>query len=505
VASTEPVAELTTVDLDAYHAYFEGETLLDRLDFDGAGRSFQAAIKQDSTFALAYYRLAYTEWWARGQQELARRHVSYAMRNLQRIPFKERYLVRALSAALEDGFEAQAVILRDMRRLYPDDKEMLFGLGDAEFHSGSTDSAIVHFRAALAIDPVMERALQHLTWAYQRKGLDDDALATAQRWVDATQSIEAYEFLSACYARAGKPAEAMKAIEVARERSPQDPIVPIRMAVVLFMQRRIDDAMAQARAAEALLEGRHHFTAEGELLRLRAGILYPYLGRFQDVQRVLDETEQVLAKTDSASIGGIHVSKAVLGYWGHQDAGRARDELERIEGTRESYGLGDLAQVKIMFNLVAGDTARAGEIARAYRKDLSPDGRAVIDAMRAVRSGDCGAGSRLAAQRKSFGPNRSARDVLRYWSACCHIDAGRADLAVAELLAVVNAPLLTPEVAPIYPAVYFQLGRAYEATGDTRRSIQAYETLLSMWAHGDENLPLRVRAEERLRALKRSM
>lgn len=171
------------------------------------------------------------------------------MRNLQRIPYKERFLVRALSAGLEDGFAAQAVILRDMRRHYPDDKEMLFGLGDAEFHSGSTDSAIVHFQAALAIDPVMERALQHLTWAYQRKGLDAEALASAKRWVDATHSIEAYEVLAACYTRAGNPTDALAALEVARERAPRNPIVPIRMAGILFMQRKIDEALEQADAA----------------------------------------------------------------------------------------------------------------------------------------------------------------------------------------------------------------------------------------------------------------
>jgi tetratricopeptide (TPR) repeat protein/TolB-like protein len=505
VARTTPVADLTTVDLDAYHAYFQGEDLVNRLDFDGAGRAFQAAIRQDSTFALAYYRLAYTEWWARGQQELARRHVAYAMRNLQRIPYKERFLVRALSAGLEEGFDAQAVILREMRRLYPDDKEMLFGLGDAEFHAGSADSAIAHFQAALEIDPVMERALQHLTWTYQRKGMDADALASAQRWVDATHSIEAYEFLAGCYARVGRPAEAIEALEVARARSPRNPIVPIRMAGILFMQRRGDEAMRAAGEAEALLAGHRNFYAQGELLRLRAAILYPYAGRYRDAARVLEASEQEFARVDPASVAGIRMSRAILGYWGDQDAVRARDAIEAIATGEDDKIRADLAQVRIVFNLLAGDSTRAGEIFRAHGADLTPDARAIVHATRAMIAGDCAAGSRLAAHRPGFGTSRGAREMLRYNSARCYIENGRAQLAIPELLAIVDAPLLNPDAAPCYPAAYYQLARAYEATGDVRRAIEAYETLLRLWKNADADLPFRVQAQERVRLLRRAM
>lgn len=507
VASTEPVGTLTTVDLDAYQAYFDGESRLSQLDFEAAARSFQTAIKMDSTFALAYYRLAYTEWWSRGMQSVARKHVSYAMRNLQRIPERERYLVRALSAGLEQGFEAQIGILREMRRLYPDDKEMLFGLGDAEFHSGSADSSIVHFKAALAIDPRMERALQHLSWAYQGKGLDTEALATAQRWVDATHAAEAYEFLAGCYARAGNLNQAVAALDVARAHAPDSPVIPLRLAQVLFRQRKIAEAAAQTARADELLRGRNEFAARGELWRMRAGILYPYTGRYRDAIRVLDESEAVLtqAAPDSASLAGIQISKAALGFWGDQNGPRALAALERITPTSEMHQRGELAQVKVVISLISGDSTRARAIMRTDGARISADGRAVIDAMQAMVNGDCLAGSRTATQRKSFGPNRGARDVLRYMSARCLIDAGKPEQAIAELQAVVNAPLLNPDAAPCYGPAWFELGRAYEATGDKRRSIEAYETLLKMWKDGDPDLPIRLEAEARLRTLKQAM
>ncbi len=507
VASTEPVGTLTTIDLDAYQAYFDGESRLSQLDFEAAAQSFQTAIRMDSTFALAYYRLAYTEWWSRGMQSVARKHVAYAMRNLQRIPERERYLVRALSAGLEQGFEAQIVILREMRRLYPDDKEMLFGLGDAEFHSGSADSSIVHFKAALAIDPMMERALQHLSWAYLGRGRDAEALATAQRWVDATHAPEAYEFLAGCYARAGDLERARTALDVARAQTPDSPVIPLRMAQILFRQRKIGEAAEQTARAEELLHGHNDFTARGELWRMRAAILFPYTGRYRDAMRVLDESEAVLTQSapDSASLAGIRISRAALGFWGDQNGPRALAALERITPTSEMRQRGELAQAKAVISLISGDSTRAREILRSDGARISADGRAIIAALQAMANGDCLAGSRAVAQRKSFGPNRGARDVLRFLSARCLIDAGRPEQAIAELETVLNAPLLNPDAASCYGPAWFELGRAYEAAGDKRRSVEAYETLLRMWKDGDPDLPIRLQAEARLRTLKQAM
>jgi hypothetical protein len=65
--------------------------------------------------------------------------------------------------------------------------------------------------------------------------------------------------------------------------------------------------------------------------------------------------------------------------------------------------------------------------------------------------------------------------------------------------------MLNPDAAVCYPASYYELGRAYEETGDVRRAIDAYESLLRIWKNGDPDLPMRALAEERLRVLKRSM
>src|SRR5262249_47015182 len=153
---------------------------------------------------------------------------------------------------------------------------------------------------------------------------------------------------------------------------------------------------------------------------------------YRDVQRVLDESERVAAEIgpDSAFAASIQMSKAMLGYWSDQNAPRALVALERINEPRQLREHGDLAQARIILCLVSGDSTRAQELLRTEGTHLSADGRAVVEAVRAMVRGDCKAGARLAAQRASFGANRGAREVLRYISARCLTDAGHPDQAI---------------------------------------------------------------------------
>jgi hypothetical protein len=60
------VSGLTTGSLDAMREYLVGEQHYRRSEWDSAGAAFQRAIDQDSTFALAHYRLAMSLGWKGG-------------------------------------------------------------------------------------------------------------------------------------------------------------------------------------------------------------------------------------------------------------------------------------------------------------------------------------------------------------------------------------------------------------------------------------------------------
>ncbi|MCI0452570.1 MAG: protein kinase [Candidatus Latescibacteria bacterium] len=499
VARTAPLADVTTTHLGAYQAYFEGEELLDRLQFGPAGKAFERAIARDSTFALAYYRLAYTEWWSRQNAKQAKQHIDYAIANLDHIPQKERYLVRALKVALDDGFEAQLPVLKEMRTLYPDDKEMLFGLGDAEFHSNQFDSAEVHFRAALAIDPEMERALQHLTWTLMRLDRYQESFTIAERWARATESSEAYEYLAITNMRLGRPDEAMRVLETARKREPRNQKLLVRESLVLYATHRPQDALAKLDEAERIET--QDMLSKLEVGQMRAMVLYPYLGRYRDAARLMEQAREMSVSTfsDSTGVVNLAVGESVLGYWAHQDARRTIADLNRLSSVRKKFLSDDYYRSLAFFHMIVGDSARSRELLASHSKYLSAPERLAMRIFEVAASGDCASADemlRAALDAKEF--LGSSEDGLHYIIGRCRLEAGAYDAAIASLRSIVDREVYFADSAAMIPVAWFYLGESYERKGDVARAASAYERVLELWKNGDSDLYCRKEARIRL-------
>jgi tetratricopeptide (TPR) repeat protein len=501
VARSASVGDVTTTNLDAYQAYFEGETLLNDLDFTGAADAFGRAIEHDSTFALAHYRLAYVEWWTRGHPEETRRHIGYALDNLDRIPQKERFLARAIQASLASGFEAQLPVLREMRSLYPYDKEMLFGLGDAEFHSMQYDSAVVHFKAALAVDPNMDRALQHLTWTYLRIERKDEALKTAERWVQAAPSAEAYEYLAMAHYQRDDLARATQILEAVRKRYPESPRIPLRIASMQFAAGKPYDALKTLDVAGELANKRGDFASIYEIGAQRAMVIFPYLGRYRDAFAQLDLGGAHLAKSldDSTYATGLVLSRASLQYWAYQDPRRSLQTLDEFAAAGEKHKGIDYVRAVAAFSLLSGDTARAHAVIQKSGKKLPPARIQVLALIEATERGDCVRAAALARDLPSQkGYVSAAEPSIEYSLAVCELENGDYNGAIARLKKLVDGERLTPEAAPLYAMAWLKLGSAYEKKGDASEAMTCYRRLLAMLKDGDADLASVREARERL-------
>ena len=93
------VVEITTPNLEAYQHFFKGEELLNKLRLAEARQEFEQAIALDSTFGLAYYRLAYVLGW--NNETVESEMIQKALALIEHIPEKERYLVRAHQVRLQ--------------------------------------------------------------------------------------------------------------------------------------------------------------------------------------------------------------------------------------------------------------------------------------------------------------------------------------------------------------------------------------------------------------------
>jgi tetratricopeptide (TPR) repeat protein/tRNA A-37 threonylcarbamoyl transferase component Bud32 len=499
VESTTSVADVTTPNLEAYQKYFEGERQLNDLDFKKAHASFENAVELDSTFALAYYRLAYTEWWSQDEVGAARDHVSRAMALIDRIPEKERYLVRALEAGLTDGFSAQIPIYQDMRARYPNDKEMLFGLGDAEFHSLNYDSAIVHFERVLEIDPDFDRALQHLTWAFYRTDRFPEAVEVARNWVQRNGSAEAYTQLAAALLMTGEEEEAFATFSEAREREPENFMVQQQLAEFYLSTGRTDLAVADMEAIMTGDSATHESFYAGRVL---ANQLYPYQGRFHDSNRLLENVGELAAAgvVDSAFVGLSLLTRASTAWWVYEDETTCRELLEQSEALPDKLHTNSYWKSRAVVAMMLGDEDRAREIIDTKVGKLHPIEKSIYAVLSNAFAGRCDRAIAIADSELVDRAFRRNSGVLMSIGRCL-LATERYQDVIDQLTPLVSDRRVTLSSAEAIAPCHIMLGRAYEGVGKPDDAVAHYRRALEIWKDGDEDVPMRRRAQERLDAL----
>jgi tetratricopeptide (TPR) repeat protein len=138
VSRLAETAAITTHSLVALKDYLEAERRLRSASLqparlDSAITVFQRAATQDSTFALALYRMAVAAGWA-NRPTLATAAAERALRLSDRLTERDRRLLTAYAdfrrGAADSAEQQYRAILRD----YPDDLEALFQLGDVLYH-----------------------------------------------------------------------------------------------------------------------------------------------------------------------------------------------------------------------------------------------------------------------------------------------------------------------------------------------------------------------------------
>jgi serine/threonine-protein kinase len=170
------VSAMTTASIPALRSYLEGEQAFRHSQFADAQAAFSRAVEEDSTFAIAYYRLAQTYGWFRGlgASEVPR-YLAAAERHSQDLPARDSLLVRGWKLADVDGSLQAIPLFRDLVNRFPDDLEAWHGLGDAEFHMGSQaghpiTAAVAPLEQSLALDSTFAPALIHLIEIAYREG-----------------------------------------------------------------------------------------------------------------------------------------------------------------------------------------------------------------------------------------------------------------------------------------------------------------------------------------------
>lgn len=491
IQSSRNVADVTTTNMQAYQHFFQGEQLMNRVRFLEAQDEYLKAMALDSTFGLAYYRLAYAIGWDLGGEEKARPYIKKALALLDRIPEKERYLVQALDAQLNENFAAGIAILKEMEKIFPNEKEMLYNIGDWSYHDRKMLVAQEYLEKALAMDPTMERAVEHLCWTYRDTEQHDKFLEMAKKYVTLSGSDEAYSLLGTAYRRKGDYAGALQTLKQLQQLFPK-----IHGVVGQIAQTYMD----MGDYAQAELESRA-LIEDGQPIEARtAGYaqlshFYPLVGKYREALRALDRRIDFFwqAKdTGGAAMG--YAMKAFYRASAGQPLEEGLKELERVRAIESRVIRASYWGYKFLFAAQTKNQLMMENI-KSFPEPLFA--RAIILLSRR----DCAEGERLVDSLRSL--SGFWRTILYSYLAECQFIQGRTDDAIQsyEMIGKI-ADYEWGFKAVFYPKSLYQLGLLHEKKGNKKLAIEHYEKLLALWKNADENLPELVDAKARLAKLR---
>ncbi|HEX6315391.1 MAG TPA: hypothetical protein VFZ73_11055, partial [Gemmatimonadaceae bacterium] len=390
------VAALTTPSLAALKHYLAGEEELRAGNYIEAADAFQRAVRTDSGFALAYYRLSLAADWL-GRDSLARSAAEAALARAERLSGRDSLLVAAALTARRGELTAAERLYRRIVIDYPDDIEAWAQLGDLLFHANplrgrSVVEARDAFAHVLALDPDDADALLHLARiAYlQREQGEVDTLV--RQLVAGATSDEVLE-LRSFRAFALSDRDSWK--RVTRELLANPPEVPPVTALEVALY--LDDVDGTEQFATTLAADRYSNDIRGLGHRLLARV-FATRGMWDSARTQLDGAERfdavatlelrsLLASLDflEVPVEELRVIRAEVERWDVSAADRTAEEHSASHvgmhaGVRAyrlgllSTRLGDLdaasAQADSLDRHPSSDQGRAALASRAMSRSL---------------------------------------------------------------------------------------------------------------------------------------
>ena len=166
------LAALTTDSLAALKAYLEAERHFRAGHMDSTIQAAERAIRVDSSFALAHYRLATALMWHEGRGAAAA--VDRALRHGHRLSGRDRRLIQAFAAFLHGRVVEADRMYREIVTRNPDDLEATYQLVSlisswSRVVGGSWLDTRPHVERVLSMDPSRPDALFHLSWIAARE------------------------------------------------------------------------------------------------------------------------------------------------------------------------------------------------------------------------------------------------------------------------------------------------------------------------------------------------
>jgi tRNA A-37 threonylcarbamoyl transferase component Bud32/TolB-like protein len=485
------VSALTTGSLPAMREYLRAEQHYRRAEWDSAITIFGRATEADSTFALAYYRLAMALGWRGGFGGEGARAIESAYRLSDRLPARERTLVAAYRL-FQRNDPAAADSMRRFLVTHPHDADAWNLLGESQYHSReiiprTPAELYAPFDSVVALDPSLTPSLIHP----MEIALFSHDSARMARYI--------------AHAREGAGAAELADFE-ALQRVGFDPRTPdsvlrnivtpnqgLLFAVASGTFRDPTTTPARVtRALTAMAQRPNNFATPGDMEAAR-GIGYIGLGQLDSAEAIartlMTQNQQMGMFLQLAPAMAGLLDSAGQVQWKERMrtvAERERSPFPRYLATLLALQANDVALARrLMAPILSADTATMSPEVRMVRPGfLAEEGWAdilsgdTVGGLRKMREG-------LRGLQGQLGP--PMKDPVRFQFA----------VTLAQRPATREEGLKFLEWGFTesfgYGAItQLALGRLREAGGDREQALDAYSQFIRLWANADADMQGRV-------------
>ncbi|MGH7593067.1 MAG: protein kinase domain-containing protein [Gemmatimonadales bacterium] len=483
---------ITSGSMEAIRAYLDGEKWYRRGQWDSAQAAYEHAVHADSTFAIAWYKLATTLGWEvlPGTETQAHAAAANAIKYSASLPTRVRTILVAYEM-FQRGRPEAVDSMRNYTAQHPEDADGWYLLGEAQYHTRNYHplppaELIAPFDRVIALDSTlaaaaihpMEVAIEEKDTVLARKYLHVFQAAHAEDEArGASEALAVLRGADTGFSALMSPSTGGMRIAALslRIRSPGATGSEIDTMLRQFVRMMPPDAAVSGWLTIGLLNGalgrqgaaRHIgdtlVTMPGALAEYRRYIsLMPILGGFADSAM----SGRFLRTLDSAVAGNAATAPFAAYYRAlvaldHGDAAKAAAVLQLA-----------LAQM----NAATPDFLRGGLIG--------------LDGLRMMAAGNMAAGAARA--------DSGMRIVGGFGSP---VFSGAVSLRLAQYLVSQPATRAAGLVRLRYgfndrveflPIVQYDLAKAYDAAGDRVNAIASYGQFLRLWDHPDSNFQPRV-------------
>ncbi len=337
------LARSTTQSLEAFRAYLRGVEHLNRWDLAGAQRDLERAIALDTTFGLAYYKLALTRGWVGGTEDsVGLRAIRRATTFSGNLPPHERAVISAHRAFVQGQTGEARALYQQLLARDASDADAWYGLGDAWYHdtAGANQGpamtqAMRAFKRALALDPNYALAYEHVHAMLGQAAVNNplyallpadsfvvaraaggaqlidsvklaaavqrargEAVNSARSWVASQPTtLRAHGAMVNAYVGVKNYPAALAEVDRFRDATPIHPELPFVQARIQFASGEIDRAAAQLRTALDTVAPKDFQNYQGTPTVLAditaAANVFAYQGDLDNAAKAIDLADQV--------------------------------------------------------------------------------------------------------------------------------------------------------------------------------------------------------------------